>query len=380
MTKTYLRYVTFVLMLTGCITPTPADKFNPATTPSLSTPNEFVWQSSTPEQQGMDSELLGNMLAAIHEEGLNLHSLLIVRNGYLVVEAYFYPFQRDTKHELYSCTKSFISTLIGIAIDQNLIEDVNRPVINTWFADRTFNHLDAQKESLTLEHLLTMTSGLDWSEGDPIYREMYYSNDWVQFVLDKSMVEEPGNQFNYCSGCSHILSAILQRSTGTGTLEFARQYLFEPLGINDFSWEMDSNNIPIGGWGLNLTPRDMTKLGLLYLNNGVWNGEQVVEAGWIRTSVSKHVETPGDLDYGYQWWIYPSLEAYTALGRDGQTIFVIPESRLVVVTTAEVNGHEEIFSMIGKFIVPAIRSTYALPSNPAGQAKLETLIEAVKNR
>ena len=310
------------------------------------------WRTSTPEEQGMDSQRFAQMLTTIQRQHLNLHSLLIVRNGYLVSETYFGVYKQDTRHELYSCTKSFVSTLIGIAMDKGYLDRTDRRVVD-FFPEHMFANLDEQKKTMTLEDLLTMRSGLNWQEGDPVYRAMYQSPDWVQFVLDEPMAESPGSRFNYCSGCSHLLSAILQQTTGMNPRDFAEQYLFHPLGISDVQWDTDSQGIPIGGWGLHLTPREMAKLGYLYLREGQWDDQQIISAKWVEDATRKHTETDGDLGYGYQWWTYPSLAAYTALGRYGQTIFVIPEADLVIVTTAQMDNHDEIFRLIEQYILPA---------------------------
>jgi CubicO group peptidase (beta-lactamase class C family) len=304
----------------------------------------------------MDEQKLAEMLSAIQQQHLNMHSLLVIRNGYLVSETYLNSFKQDTRHELYSCTKSFVSTLIGIAVDKGYIDRTDRHIVGL-FPKRTFANLDRQKQDMTLEDVLTMRSGLDWQEGDQAYRAMYESRDWVQFVLDKPMARSPGSEFNYCSGCSHLLSGILQETTGVKTREFAEQYLFKPLGISNAKWDSDAGGIPIGGWGLQLTPRDTAKLGYLYLRDGQWEGKQIVSAQWVKNATQRHTETDSDLGYGYQWWTYPSLAAYTALGRYGQTIFVIPSSDLVIVTTAEMDNHDAIFQLIEQYIVPAAQKT-----------------------
>jgi CubicO group peptidase (beta-lactamase class C family) len=304
----------------------------------------------------MDSQKLAQMLDAIEQQHLGFHSLLIVRHGYLVSETYFGSYQQDTRHPLYSCTKSFVSTLIGIALEQGHIAGTDQRVLD-FFPGYTFANLDEPKKAMTLEDLLTMRSGLDWQEGDPAYRAMYQSPDWVQFMLDKPMAQSPGSQFNYCSGCSHLLSAVLQQTTGMNPRDFAEQYLFQPLGISNIEWDTDAAGIPIGGWGLQMTPRDMAKLGYLYLRNGQWDGQQVISAGWVENATRKHTETDGDLGYGYQWWTHPSLAGYTALGRYGQTIFVIPEADLVIVTTAELDNHDEIFRLIEQYILPAVQAS-----------------------
>lgn len=343
------------VLLAGCSSPLatvlPADLPTRASTNDAYWPTE-AWRTSTPEEQGMDSQTLTQMLRKVQEQHLEFHSLLIVRNGHLVSETYFGGYQQDTRHELYSCTKSFVSTLIGISIDKGYIDRMDHRVLD-FFPERTFANLNGQKESMTLEDLLTMRSGLDWQEGDPVYGAMYRSPDWVQFVLDEPMAQPPGSQFNYCSGCSHMLSAVLQQTTGMNPRDFAEQYLFKPLGISNVRWDSDAAGIPIGGWGLQMTPRDMAKLGYLYLEGGKWGGQQIVSAQWVESSTRKHTDTDGALGYGYQWWTHPSLAGYTALGRYGQTIFVIPEAELVIVTTAQLEDHDEIFQLIEQYILPA---------------------------
>ncbi|HLO28477.1 MAG TPA: serine hydrolase [Anaerolineales bacterium] len=314
------------------------------------------WRTLSPEAEEMDSHKLAEMLDAIQGQYLALHSLLVIRNGYIVSETYFGHYQQDTRSEIYSCTKSVISTLIGIAIDKGYIDGVGHRIVD-FFPDRTFANLDQTKQDITLEDVLTMRSGLDWLEADSTFAAMYRSQDWVKFMLDEPMARTPGSQFSYCSGCSHLLSAVLQQTTGMNTRDFAEQYLFKPLGITDAQWEADPTGIPIGGWGLQLTPRDMAKLGYLYLQDGQWDGQQIVSAKWVEKATQKHTDTDGDLGYGYQWWTYPSLNAYTALGRYGQTIFVIPESGLVIVTTAEMENHDQIFPLIEQYIVPAAKQS-----------------------
>ena len=139
--------------------------------------------------------------------------------------------------------------------------------------------------------------------------------------------------------------------------DFADQYLFKPLGISNVTWETDAAGIPIGGLGLQLTPRDMAKLGYLYLRHGQWDGQQIISAKWVENATRTHTETDGALGYGYQWWTYPALAAYAALGRYGQMILVAPELDLVVVTTAEMDNHDEIFRLIKQYLLPAVQES-----------------------
>jgi CubicO group peptidase (beta-lactamase class C family) len=358
------------LLITSCGQAPPAAA--PASAPNPLSAGESYWptngwRTSPPDAQGMDPQKLTLMLQAVQAQQLNLHSLLIIRNGSIISETYFQSYTAQATHEVYSVTKSVIATLVGIAIDKHYIDAVNHPVVD-FFRGYSFQPTDARKDLMTLDDLLTMRSGLDWQEEDSTFRDLYQSRDWVQYMLDLPIQERPGQQFRYCSGCSHLLSAIIERRTGMNTLDFAQQTLFEPLGIHRVIWEQDRQGLPIGGWGLQLTPRDMAKLGYLYLHNGEWDGQRIVSTEWIKAAVERHTATDSKLGlgYGYQWWTYPSMRAYAALGRDGQTIFVVPDLQLIVVTTAQVDGHEAIFKLIEHSIVPAVSpATYKGGANTA---------------
>ncbi len=348
-----------VILASGCR----ADQPGPPIPTTSATPDANTiywptngWRTALPQTQGMDPEKLQQMFAAIEEQKLNVRSLVLVRNGYVVAEFYQSPFDENSRHELYSCTKSFVSALVGIAIAEGHLKGVEEPMLEC-FPDYDFANTDARKSAMSIEHLLTMTSGLNWPEGDPIYQQLWNSRDWVQFVLDRPMTAEPGSQFNYNSGCSHVLSAIVADRSEMLTQKFAQERLFAPLGISSVNWSVDSNGLAIGGWGLNITARDMAKFGYLYLNEGVWDGQQIVPAEWVQASTTPHVDTGQTFGYGYQWWTYPKWGAYSAKGRYGQLIFVIPELEIVVVFTARMDDDRPLVALIEDYIVPAVQST-----------------------
>ena len=313
------------------------------------------WSSNTPESQGMDAAMLEKGMEYIEQNNLALHSLLVIRHGVIISETYFSNYQADTLHELWSVTKSFTSTAVGIAKDQGKLEDVEQKVLD-FFPEQEFANIDTRKESMRVRDLLTMTSGLDWVEGDSTFQAMYTSRDWVKFMLDLRMAGDPGSAFLYCSGCSHILSAIVQQTTGQNLGDFVRDNLFEPLGIKKYTWEADAQGSSIGGWGLSLAPRDMAKLGYLYLHKGQWEGQQVVSKEWVETATQKQVSTEGEDGYGYQWWVFPEMGGYAALGMYGQTVFVAPAQDLIVVTTANEANHDRIFHLIQNFILKAVQT------------------------
>jgi CubicO group peptidase (beta-lactamase class C family) len=348
------------------------------------------WQTSTPEEQGMDSERIYRMLKYL-KDTQKLHSLLIIRNGYLVTEAYFYPYHRDVKQVICSDTKSITSALIGIALQKGLIKDIHQKALD-FFPEYSFANLDQRKKAITIDNLLSMTSGLDWGRedwfdraGDVLTHEMMLAKDTIQFTLDRPMVAEPGTAFRYNTGIPQLLSAIIQKTSGAkNTAEFAKEYLFKPLGITDIDWPTDAKGITLGGFNLSMTPSDMAKFGYLYLRHGVWDGTQVVPAKWVETSTQTHISSkpptnPNDTRYyGYQWWI--NSFGYFASGWGGQCIFVIPNLDMVVVYTA---GGFNLSEMIEMVIIPAVKSDTPLPPNPKTAKAIKKLlreIETPKNK
>jgi CubicO group peptidase (beta-lactamase class C family) len=320
------------------------------------------------------------MFDYIEQQQADLRSVLVVRNGYAVVEAYSTSNGRNIRHSNRSCGKSFTGALVGIAIGEGYIDGVDHQVLD-FFPDYAAADTDPRKQAMTLEHLLTMTSGLDWPESSASYsssgnimNQMTMSPNWVRFVLDRPMVAEPGTRFNYSSGDSHLLAAIVQEAAGMSAFSFARTYLFEPLGISRVYWPSDPQGIIFGAGGMRMTTRDMAKFGQLYLQGGVWDGQQVVPVEWVEASVTKQVSASGAASYyGYQWWVRGS-GTYAAHGYRGQRIFVIPDLEMVVVFTAELSGNLPSV-LLSSFIIPAVRSSEPLPENPAGVALLASRIE-----
>jgi len=391
----FLIFCGMLMAVTSCVRTTPPPTILSPTTarteiPATTTkPDATVyyptqaWKSSAPEQQGIDSAALLKLFDEIQAKQLNIHSIVIARHGLIVTEAYWYPFQSGAKHVLYSCTKSVNSALVGVAIKQGKIDSVTHRVLD-FFPDRTIANKDARKQVMTLEHLLTMSSGMDWNEtGVPTSspnnsnRQMIQSKDWVQFVLDRPMKEDPGTRFNYNSGGSHLVSAILQKTTGMNELAFAQEYLFKPLGISDVSWTVDPNGIYRGEDGLELTPRDMAKIGYLYLKGGTWDGQQIVPADWVKASSQKHIDTPDTKDYGYQWWVQP-FGVYNAAGLGSQYIFVLSDLDTVVVFTSGLKAamFDVPASLVETFIMPATKPQ-PLPENATAAAALAARLKAI---
>jgi len=374
----FLRLIlTVVVLVAGAavVSPAPAQDLSPYW------PTD-QWRTSTPEEQGIDSGQLAEMLATIREQELAIDSVLITRHGYIVAEVYLPPNDPDAVHQLFSCTKSVTSALIGIAIGEGDLEGVSQPVLD-FYADRTIKNLDANKQALTLASLLTMSAGLDWpDENMSLTYQMATRRDWVQFVLDRPTVAPPGTIFVYNNGLPHILSAILEQVTGMRTVDFAQQKLFDPLGIapEAYRWETDPLGITIGSWGLWMNSRDMAKFGYLFLNNGQWDGQQVVPADWVDLSTQSHIAVDDQgHGYGYLWWVYPEQGYYAAQGLAGQYIFVVPSAAMVAVFTSNLEGDSMglPITLLDEYILPAAQPVEPLPANPEALARLNAEIEAL---
>jgi CubicO group peptidase (beta-lactamase class C family) len=312
----------------------------------------------------------------VRQNHIPVHSLLIVRNGYVVLDAYFYPFQEGQIHDGASMTKSITSTLMGIALGEHKLRSVHQPVVSLFPAGNVANR-DERKDRMTVEDLLTMTSGLDChvDHGEITLREMRESKDWVQFMLDRPMVAEPGSKFEYCSGGMHLLSGIISQTIGSSALEFAQRELFPPLGIEDVIWPSDPQGVSTGWGDLHLRPRDMAKIGYLWLHQGRWEGRQIVPAEWVQAATQVHSHPGGEnVGYGYGFWVYPQRNPveYEALGRGGQRITVTPAENRIVVFTG--GGFEP--GDVGKFIGESIKSDHPLPENPASLAHLAAAVSA----
>lgn len=300
------------------------------------------WRSCAPEEVGMDPKKLKELNEEVRlllEMNIDVHSILIVKDGYIVAEQYYSDdYGPDDLHRIYSCTKSLTSALLGIASGNGLLGGLDQRMVD-FFPEYEIANMSGDKAAINIEHLLTMSPGLEWYEleypyGDArnTFRDWSDSGGGVKYVLDRPMIAAPGEDYSYSTGTSHILSGILQKVTGARADSFAVEHLFTPLGIEEFYWPIDQQGIAFGGSGVWLKPRDMARFGYLYLNNGAWDGTQIVPASWVEASQEKHMERKyiPDSFYGYQFWV-SDYDTYSAVGFGGQWITIVPEHDLVVV-------------------------------------------------
>jgi CubicO group peptidase (beta-lactamase class C family) len=345
------------------------------------------------EEAGMDAEKIAEAVRRIIERKYGeVHSMLIYKSGKLVLEEYFeghkyawdapmyrgeyVNWDRNMFHQIMSCTKSVTSACFDIAIQKGYIQSVSQSIFDYLPQHQQFNA--GEKSGITIEHLLTMTSGLEWDEWhaphataandiDRLYIECW--EDPLSCVLEKPMVSTPGESFTYNGGGLITLGEILKNASGMNIEEFSKRYLFNPLGIDSIKWDVFPEGEFETAGGLHIRPRDMMKFGVTYLNGGVWNGKQIVTSDWVKKSseiynnnsgIKLPIEDSGRNGYGYTWWISEvgkggkKTHMFRTNGWGGQVIMVLPEKEMVVVFTGgNYTSRSSLFHILERYILPA---------------------------
>ncbi len=309
-------------------------------TPPLVDRQSENWKTSTPENQGLNSFGLESLRQQIISGNFgNIKSLLIARNGYLVFEKYFNGADRNQLHILYSVTKSITSIVTGIVINNKKNLSVNDK-IKIYFPaySRYFN---STKEEINVKDLLTMSAGFQWNELSVLYSNfdndfnyLFSSNDGIAYLLNKDIVNTPGTKFVYNTGLPLLQSVILENCVDESVADYTNQNIFVPLGITTWNWNTFQDSITNTGSGLSLRPIDLALIGQLLLNEGNWNGQQIVTKDWIDESTQKSISVNPNYDYGYFWWRFsnqnpvvkslPVNDLYFGWGYSDQFLFVIP--------------------------------------------------------
>ncbi|MEO7496766.1 MAG: serine hydrolase [Massilia sp.] len=345
--------------------------------PRLPVVANFAYQYQTPKAtkngppvadltgMGLNAAPIAQMMYKIIDGTYkNVDSVLIVKDGKLVLEEYFYQYDQDKLHEQRSATKSVVSALVGIAIDKGFIKNTQQTVLD-FFPEYELKNLTEDKKKITIEDLLTNQSRLDCDDWNPASpgqeQKMYESEDWVKFVLDLPMLGKPGSRGAYCTGGVVTLGRIVEKASGKKLAEFADGALFKPLGVTQFGWDFNS----VSQGMLKLTPVDMAKFGLLYLNGGRYQGKQIISEAWVKNSLTKH-STVGGINYGYLWWLEPlkvdgkNVEGMAAKGNGGQRIYIWPELNAVtVITGSNYNRESPTTTLLREYVLPALLPTKA---------------------
>ncbi|WP_028668372.1 serine hydrolase domain-containing protein [Runella zeae] len=330
---------------------------------------------SAPELQGMDSAGILAFLEAIAQSKHEFHSLMIVRHGQVVAEGWWAPYRADLRHTMYSMSKSFTSTAVGLAVAEGKLKTSD--LVISFFPEELPSQVSDHLAALTIKDLLTMSVG---HAVDPTGQGIRNEENWVKMFLALPIVHKPGSTFLYNSMATYMCSAIVQKVTGQKLIDYLKPRLFEPLGIEGADWEEDFKGINTGGWGLRVRTEDLAKFGQLYLQKGVWNGKQIIPKAWVEEATSFHIQQPSpakptrpkeDNDwlqgYGYQFWRCRH-NAYRGDGAYGQYTIVMPDQDAVIAITSETPNMQGILDLVWTHLLPAMKSQ-PLPANNAS-AKL----------
>ncbi|NNE77746.1 MAG: serine hydrolase [Pricia sp.] len=301
------------------------------------------WKTNNLQSQQLDSINVCRFFNQLSSVKHALHSIILIKNGEIIIEEYFGDYSVNKQHDLRSVTKSITSILIGIAVDKGFIDSIDDPISKYLNTLSPTKHLDKRKEDITIRHLLTMSSGLDCNDWDKKSKgqedRIYRKSDWLQSFIDLPMLNDPGAVSNYCTMGQVLATEIVSQASGRSIDQFAEEYVLHPLGINNYHWGHTSNKQVIpSAKRIYLTSRDMGKIGQLMLNKGKWGDTQVVSPQWVHESMAKQTKITG-LDYGFFWWTIPfnvggkEIISKTATGNGGQYIMVFPDENTVGVFT-----------------------------------------------
>lgn len=350
----------------------------PITTATASAAASDVWPTSTPEEQGASSNVLTGLFLEVADRDYAIDTATVIRNGHLIAHAARDNYQDGELHIVHSVTKSIISTLIGLAIDEGYLESVDQRVLDV-FGDRVAANNDERKEQMTIEDLLTMTSGFDcrdsylyeWEGLD----DLRQSDDWVQHILDLPMIATPGEKFEYCNRASFLLSAIVQEATGQTAEQYGVGGLFSPIGVSEIDWPANPDGISIGWGSLRMAPLDLARFGLLILDEGRWQGGQVVPAQWIDRATRPYVHGTLQDGYGYQWWIRDD-GAVQGLGYEGQYLIIDRELNMVTVFTSKLPDEEFYLpdDLYDRYVLSSVKADEPLPPAPEAFEAMQAAI------
>lgn len=326
---------------------------------------------STPEAQGIASAALWEFVAAANERIHDLHSLMLLRHGRVVAEGWWAPYAPPYPHMLFSLSKSFTSTAAGLAAAEGRLR-LDDPVLG-FFPEKAPAVVSGNLAAMRVRDLLTMTTG--HAEDTTGRLRERPDGDWAAAFLELPVEYAPGTHFLYNSGATYMVSAIVQRVTGQRVLDYLRPRLFEPLGITEPTWQTCPHGVDTGGWGLSVKTEDIARFGQLYLQDGVWNGERLLPAGWVEEASAAQVPNGSNPDsdwnqgYGYQFWRCRH-GAYRGDGAFGQFCLVMPEQDAVLALTAGTGDLQGVLNVVWEHLLPALASNAPLPDDPAAHTAL----------
>jgi CubicO group peptidase (beta-lactamase class C family) len=326
------------------------------------------WEMKSFDAHGHDSSRFDLLKARIMDGTFkDINSIIVVKHGKILIEEYFNGADFHTLHDMRSAGKSFTSALVGIAIDKGLINGVGERLLSYFPGVECNNDWDTRKDDITLKHVLSMSFGLAEPGEYPAWESRrWYTVHWIGDVLCQPIEYEPGSRFDYDSAAPALFGPIIEQVSGMSVGQFAKNFLFGPLGIERYRWFILPSGKEYTGGGFRMRPRDMARFGQLYLQKGTWNGEQLISKEWVEESTRAHQLASAQLDrhYGYYWWRETFsidnrwIQTYFASGNGGNKIYVFPTEDLIVVITASAYdqsyGHPQVRMMMNKYILPAV--------------------------
>jgi CubicO group peptidase (beta-lactamase class C family) len=334
-------------------------------------------KNEIPENHGFDSKILSELVKGVKDKNLNVNSVLIKRDNNTVLDANFHPQKADYLHDIASITKSITSLIVGVAIDKGYIKSVEQKIADFFPEEESLFDTDYKKD-ITIEHLLTMTSGIcsDFSQGENMRENIKTSKSPLADILVSSLSSGPGEKFVYCSAGVQLLSIIIQKSSGMTMEELVKKYLFQPLKIENYKFGTDLSGFTNASGDIFLTSNDLAKLGQLILNKGSFNNSQIVSEKWIEQSTTAKTKRSNEESYGYLWWLRNDLGGLIeAQGRGGQRLIILPEKKLVIVMYG--TGFDP--SQIGEYIVKALKSDKPINQNINSYQLLQKEIEQAQS-
>ncbi len=343
-------------------------------------PQAAMLPRSIPEAQGTSSTAIGAFIVAAERELNTLHSVMLLRHGYVIAEGWWEPYRREDLHLLHSLSKSFTATAIGLLVAEGKLT-LDDPVIG-FFPNDVPAVPSTHLKAMRLRHLLTMSTG---HVTEPLMRlDEQTGQTWVQTFLNYPIEHAPGTHFLYNSLATYMLSAIVQAVAGERMLAYLQPRLFAPLGIRNPTWETSPEGINTGGWGLSATTEDIAAFGQLHLQRGIWQGVHVLPAAWVEEATARHVSTGLDptsdwaQGYGYQFWRC-RYDAYRGDGAFGQFCIVMPEQDAVVAITGGLRDMQQVLSLVWEHLLPSMRAA-PLPPNSAAQEALAQQLTQLRLR
>jgi CubicO group peptidase (beta-lactamase class C family) len=356
-----LGVVVFAVLIAGCEKcPTETDR------------RHHLWETSTPEAQGMDPRILATAFRAAENEGF-VDGLVVIRNGFIVGEEYYNGYHEFLPHNVMSVSKSFLSAITGMALHHGYIDSLEEHVLG-YFPEYVSPRMDPRKHDVTVRHLLTMRMGIRGEAEDDyrVYMKFYNSDNWIKKTIEAPLLYDPGERMSYNTFQTHLLCVIVARATRRTTREFAERVLLRPMGIDVDYWERDPQGYYFGGNSMHFTPREMAVLGYLYLHKGKLNDTQIVPRDWVEFSLSPstnytHPNAWGayeNYNYAYLWWLgqINGHDLFMGYGYGGQFVIVFPDLDLIVVSTANNNVSPDtstiqewaLFDIVTNYILPAV--------------------------